>query len=160
MQPWISQHFWVVFPVFFVVLWCAVMAIVSYVGGWTILARQYRYSSEFVGERWRMQSAQMRWWMNYNNCLTLGSNETGLYLSIMPLFRFCHPPLLIPWAEISVSRQCRFFLDYVRLCLGREVGIPLYFLHLLLSDGELFGRMSLKRWRTDVVAFRIYQYFS
>jgi hypothetical protein len=73
-----------------------------------------------------MQSGQMRWLTNYNNCLTLGSNDAGLYLSILLLFRFRHPPLLIPWNEISVSRRRIFFFHYMRLSLGRELGIPLW----------------------------------
>jgi hypothetical protein len=116
---------WVIGPLSLVVLWLVITALVGYISGWTTLAKHYRLNSTFVGQRWRMQSAQMRWLANYNNCLTLGSNESGLYLSILPLFRFRHPPLLIPWEEISLSRKRLFFFEYMRLSLGRELGIPL-----------------------------------
>jgi hypothetical protein len=148
MQTWIDQHFPVLFPVFLIALWCVVTAVVSQVGGWAILARQYRGSSEFMGEKWRMQSAQMRWRMSYNHCLTLGGSETGLYLSIMSPFRFRHPPLLIPWAEISVSRRHRFFLNYVRLSLGHEAGIPLL---LRPTIAERLRRAAGNHWPVEKV---------
>jgi hypothetical protein len=44
----------------------------------------------------------------------------------MPLFRFRHPPLLIPWEEIAISRRQILFLSFVRFGLGREPDIPLY----------------------------------
>jgi hypothetical protein len=31
---------------------------------------------------------------NYNNVLTMGASQQGLYLASMFLFRFMHPPLL------------------------------------------------------------------
>jgi hypothetical protein len=148
MQTWIDQHSAALFPVLLVALWCVVTAAISHVGGWAILARQYRYSSEFMGEKWRMQSGRMRWLMSYNNCLTLGGNETGLYLSVLSLFRFQHPPLLIPWPEISVSRQRRFFFNYVRLTLGREVKIPLL---LRPTIAERLRRAAGSHWPVEAV---------
>jgi hypothetical protein len=43
----------------------------------------------------------MRWLANYNNVLTIGACQQGLYLASMFLFRFMHPPLLVPWSEIK-----------------------------------------------------------
>ena len=47
----------------------------------------------------------MRWLAHYNNVLTLGASQRGLYLASMFLFRFMHPPLLVPWSEIKVRRS-------------------------------------------------------
>lgn len=68
----------------------------------------------------------MRWIASYGRCLTLGSGPSGLYLATMPLFRFRHPSLLIPWTDIEVKRRKVFFFWYVRLGLGRELDIPLW----------------------------------
>jgi len=95
-----------------------------------------------------MQSGQMRWLMSYNHCLTLGGNETGLYLSVLSLFRFQHPPLLIPWPEISVSRRRMFFLNYVRLSLGHEAGIPLL---LRPTIAERLRRAAGSHWPVEEV---------
>jgi hypothetical protein len=129
MQDWIEQHqttFWpIVFPLYFGALWCLVCALLSYIGGWTPLAKRFRWQSAFVGDRWRFQSGQMRWHVNYGNCLTVGGNAQGLYLAVLPLFRFRQPPLLIPWEEVTVARRRFLFLQWVRFELGRELHIPL-----------------------------------
>jgi CRP-like cAMP-binding protein len=72
-----------------------------------------------------MQSGQMRFLTNYNNVLTLGVSPEGLFLASMFLFRFMHPPLLIPWSEIKVQRKKGWIFEYVILTLGHELAIPL-----------------------------------
>lgn len=129
MQEWIDEHqttFWlVVFPFYFGALWCFVCSLLSFIGGWSTLATRYRLHSVFVGERWSFQSGQMRWSVNYGNCLTVGGNSQGLYLAVLALFRFKQPPLLIPWEEVTVRRRQLLFLNWVRLELGRELHVPL-----------------------------------
>jgi TIR domain len=107
-----------------VTLWLLVGAIHSYVGGWFSLSKVYRTRVPFNGTKWRGQSGQMRWLANYNN-LTLGANHEGLYLASMPLFRFMHPPLLVPWSEIRVRKSKGWFFEYVTFTMGHEPGIPL-----------------------------------
>ena len=129
MQTWITQHhaaLWFVIPLYPIVLWLVVLALLSYIGGWAALAKRYRDRGDFVGAKWNWQRAKMRGMVGYNNCLTVGCNSEGVYLALMPLFAFRHPPLLIPWNEISISRPRIVFLEYVRLGLGREVDVPLY----------------------------------
>jgi hypothetical protein len=120
-----SQPSLLLIPVFGLLLWFPVAAIVSWVGGWSALARTYRAQAPFVGVKWTMQSARMRWEMNYNNVLTLGVNAEGLYLATMVLFRFCHPSLLIPWSDIKVRRSKVWIFEYLIFTLGRELEIPL-----------------------------------
>ena len=129
MQNWLDQHhtaLWIIIPCYALALWLLVSAVISYIGGWTTLAKRFRLRVPFVGERWTGRSGQMRWIAGYGNCLTVGCNPHGLYLAMMPLFRFRHPPLLIPWEEVAVSRRQIVFLLYVRFGLGRELDIPLY----------------------------------
>ena len=128
LQHWLNQHpsaFAVIFPIYFLCLWCLVAAIVSLVGGWFSLAKVYRTRVPFDGAKWRIQSGQMRWLANYNRVLTLGTSPEGLYLASMFLFRFMHPPLLIPWREIRVRRKKGWVFEYVILTLGHELAIPL-----------------------------------
>jgi hypothetical protein len=108
LQHWIDQHpsaFAAILPIYFLCLWFLVGAIISFIGGWFSLAKVYRTRVPFDGAKWRMQSGQMRRLTNYNNVLTLGVSPEGLYLASMFLFRFMHPPLLVPWSEIKVSRN-------------------------------------------------------
>jgi hypothetical protein len=70
---------------------------------------------------------------NYNRVLTLGASQEGLYLASMFLFRFMHPPLLVPWSEIKVRRRKGWVFEYVIFTVH---GLPG---HGFAADG-LFGR--------------------
>jgi hypothetical protein len=128
LQHWIDHHpsaFAAIFPIYFLSLWFLVAAVISFVGGWHSLAKVYRTRAAFNGAKWRMQSGQMRWLTNYNRVLTIGVSPEGLYLASMFLFRFMHPPLLIPWSEIKVRRKRGWVFEYVIFTLGHELAIPL-----------------------------------
>jgi len=128
LQPWIDQHasvFALIFPVYFLTLWLVVGAVVSFIGGWFSLAQVYRTQEAFDGAKWRMQSGRMRGLANYNNVLTLGVSQQGLYLASMFLFRFMHPPLLVPWSEIWVRRNKGWVFEYVTFTMGHDLAIPL-----------------------------------
>jgi hypothetical protein len=128
LQHWIDQHpsvFAVIFPIYFLCLWLLVGAIISFVGGWSSLAKFYRIRAPFNGAKWGMQSGRMRGLANYNNVLTIGVDQGGLYLASMFLFRFMHPPLLVPWSEIRVRRSKGWMFEYVTLTMGHELAIPL-----------------------------------
>lgn len=129
MQEWINAHpraMFVIAPVYAVALCMLVSVVISYIGGWSSLAKRFATKQPFSGERWTGQSGQMRWIAGYHNCLTLGANEKGLFLATMILFRVKHPPLLIPWNEISITPKRLWILgDFVRLTLGRQESVPL-----------------------------------
>jgi hypothetical protein len=67
----------------------------------------------------------MRWLTNYNRVLTVGAYQESLYLACIILFRFMHPPLLIPWSETKVQRSKGWVFDYVTFIMGHELAIPL-----------------------------------
>jgi hypothetical protein len=128
LQHLIDQHpsvFAGIFPIYFLCLWLLVSATISFVGGWFSLARVYRTQVAFNATKWRMESGQMRWLTNYNHVLTLGVSQQGIYLASMFLFRFMHPPLLVPWNEIKVRRSKDWGVEYVILTMGHELAIPL-----------------------------------
>ena len=128
LQRLIDQHssvFALIFPVYFLALWFLVAAVISVVGGWFALGKVYRTRVPFDGTTWRMQSGRMRGLANYNNVLTLGVSQQGLYLASMFLFRFMHPPLLVPWSEVKVRRRKGWVFEYVTLTMGRDLAIPL-----------------------------------
>ena len=90
------------FFLFFVLVWVVVGFVVAQIGGWGPLARFYRLNNPFTGERWYFRSGRKRLTMRYDSCLTIGANAEGLYLAVLFLFRFGHPPLFIPWQDIAV----------------------------------------------------------
>ena len=116
----------VLFALFFVAVWCAALFAVSRVSGWALLANRFRTDSTFPGPTWTWQSARLRWGCNYNNCLTLGSDPSGLYLSMMFIFSIGAPPLLVPWPEVTIVRRRQIlFFRFVELRLGREEQVPM-----------------------------------
>jgi len=98
--------------------------LISHLGGWALLAEPYRITEPFSGSKWKFESAQMRYLTRYNHCLTVGADPRGLYLSMYFLFQISHPPLFIPWRDISFSRKSFLRFKYVEFHLGREVTIP------------------------------------
>jgi hypothetical protein len=150
-QRFIDQHpawFAAIFPVLFVVMLCLSTGIISVVGGWSSLSIVYRAQVPFNGQTWTMQSGQMRRFTNYNNVLTLGANQEGLYLACMFLFRFMHPPLLIPWSEIKVRRTKGWIFEYVTFTLGHEQTIPL---RIRAKVAERLQHEAGSRWPVEEI---------
>jgi hypothetical protein len=88
---------------FFVCFWLVLLSTIAWLGGWSALARHYKAVNAPSGQRFSMQSGALGW-IDYNGCLTLRVCPEGLYLAIWPLFRFAHPPLLIPWSALHVLK--------------------------------------------------------
>ncbi|HEX4129980.1 MAG TPA: hypothetical protein VHZ24_08045 [Pirellulales bacterium] len=87
------------FPLF----WCAMLVVLARAGGWAALARRYRRLGAPQGKRLAMQSARFGW-IDYNRCLTFWIAADGLYLSVWPMFRAGHPPLLLPWTSLELLK--------------------------------------------------------
>jgi hypothetical protein len=84
-----------------VCVWFAICIVAAWVGGWARLAQSYRAAYRPEGRKFRMQSVGFDW-ANYGNCVTILVSRDGLYLAVWPLFRFSHPPLLLPWSALQV----------------------------------------------------------
>jgi hypothetical protein len=128
LQHWVDGHpsvFVAIFTIYLLCLSCLVGANISFVGGWCSLAKVHRIRVPFHGAKWGIQSGRMRWLANYKNVLTLGASQQGLYLASMFIFRFMHPPLLVPWSNIKLRRSKGWFFEYVILTMGHELAIPL-----------------------------------
>jgi hypothetical protein len=113
-MPW---ELWLVLPLFLCV-WCAVCLMVAWAGGWSRLARSYRAAGKPAGRSFWMQSARIGW-VDYNGCLTIRVSQDGLYLSVWPLLRLAHPPLLLPWSALQVlAVRDRWWSRAVTLAVG------------------------------------------
>src|SRR5450631_1532574 len=119
-----SYPFLLLAPMVFV--WCGAGFLVSQLTGWAALSRRFRATSLPPQQVWNFQTARMRWSTRYGNCLTVGADPAGLYLCTFFLLRIGHPPLLLPWHEVSIRpRGKTLFGRRVQLQLGREEQIPL-----------------------------------
>ena len=118
-NPW-------VLPVF-VVLWgWFIISLVARLSGWSQLAGSYRANSPFQGETWRFQSVQMRYLSHYNNCLTFGADAQGLYIAMFFFLRAGHPPLFIPWEELEIRPDKRFFVNGYELRFRQVSGVYMW----------------------------------
>ena len=91
------------FLLFLLALWIFITLLISIIGGWRLLSKAYRADFSFDGKKLRMKSGGMRWGTNYRACLTIGANREGLFLAVFPILRIGHPPLFIPWNDISTE---------------------------------------------------------
>lgn len=109
----IPPRLWVPLVILYVVsLWLLVSFLLALIGGWLELGRTYKALLKFDGQIFRLQHAYMRFLTSYRAAVSVGASPKGLYLAVFFLFRFCHPPLFIPWQDISV-RQSKFL--WIRL---------------------------------------------
>lgn len=121
---WFPLMFVILFPLFFVVIWSGVVLLLSWVGGWRALAASYRATQPFTGEQFRARVGWMRG-TRYRGVLSLGADSMGLSLSVFPLFRMGHPPLFIPWSDISFSKDRYGFFEGVRLRFSKAPSVSL-----------------------------------
>jgi hypothetical protein len=126
-------------PLLFIPLWCAVSVFLAFMGGWRKLAMTYRASNPFFGKKFYFQSASMRRMTKYNRVLIIGANREGMFLSVLFIFRLGHPPLFIPWAEISFKDKEEKFFDRCEIALARCPDIP------ITISKRLMGKISIHR---------------
>jgi len=106
------------FAAFFAGEWCLLVWLFSRIGGWSRLAQRYAATQQPSGTIYSRQTAELGL-MRYRSCLTVGMSPEGLYLKVWPMFRLGHPPLLIPWADVSQPKEVsKFFHQHAEVALG------------------------------------------
>jgi hypothetical protein len=114
--------FFVVFPL----LWVAVSWLLSVFGGWSDLGDRFRDEGPLAPGARYLQSARFNGFINYGSCLTAALSEQGQHLRVLLPYRLCHPPLLVPWSEISFQReQTLLFWTRYEFVLGGKVRVRL-----------------------------------
>ena len=118
-----AQVLWLVgtlLPLGLLAIWCAIVFLLSTIGGWRRLARTYRASGEPSGLALRGQTGKVGV-VPYRRCLTVHAGDRGVYLSLPFPFRIGHPSLMIPWRDLHGATHARVMgRDVTRM----EVGTP------------------------------------
>ncbi|MBT8114295.1 MAG: hypothetical protein KJP04_02885 [Arenicella sp.] len=107
------------FALLFVAVWVFAIKLLAHAGGWSKLAQDYPGSGKFRGETWSFQSIKLGS-VNYNGCVTIGIDDTNLYLATFLPFRFGHKPLLIPIYDILGKEVGSGFSKYVQLTISND----------------------------------------
>lgn len=115
-------------PIAVVSVWWMAMFVLSRVSGWSALAEAYATDEDFEGAKTQLQSLSLTRFglpANYNNVVTIGADAAALRLSVFVLFRPFHPPLKIPFADISVKARKILVFETAELRAARapQVGI-------------------------------------
>ena len=121
LTEFIENNFIVLFPI----VWVAVCILLSRMSGWHKLAEKYIRIDFVSGEKWRFRSARLRHSVGYNGCINFYANREGLGISVFFPFRVGHPPLFIPWTDISISKETKFLRKMISFKVGREFPIPI-----------------------------------
>lgn len=113
------------FLIAFTTLWILMCFALSMWGGWSQLTNWYSGTPSKVEAKWRFESASMRHMAAYPGCLKFSVGREGLGVSILFLFRVGHPPLLIPWTDITAHAPESQIIKKVRLEFAKEPNVPL-----------------------------------
>ena len=98
----------------------------AHIGAWSAIASEYRAWDAFEGKLWRSQRGGIGM-TNYGNSLHVGANDRGLHLSVIFLLRLWHPPLFVPWDDISASEGRFLWSRWVDLRFKRVPGARVRF---------------------------------
>jgi hypothetical protein len=128
----------------FIVFWCAISFVISYISGWFALSQHFRRETDPCGEirsagPW-FYTVYMRGWCHYGGVVRLVAADDAIYASVLAPFRIGHPPLRIPWDEVQVSRTRYLWRRYIELTLGREEQIPMRISERMASNLGLSQR--------------------
>lgn len=99
------------FPAFAIV-WFGLCAGLSLMSGWFHFGARFKSDEEIDGERFYFRSAALGWraWpVGYRNCLFVTVGSRGFAVSVLFLFRFLHPRLVIPWSAVERCEDVKFW---------------------------------------------------
>jgi hypothetical protein len=127
-QEFPAYVFYLAVPAF-IAFWCVNCWLVSWQSGWRSLSKRFRAESEFLAKTKRGGKYPFdlcfRNWSDYTNIVWTAPEEDALYLSVVFPFRIAHPPLRIPWSEISIGTTKLLWRKYLVFSLGNQERIPM-----------------------------------
>ena len=119
-----------------IVGWFAIIGLLSWLGGWSRLARVYRdeMSESTDGHTWRMQSVSLRGWCGYNNCVSIEATAKGLKIAPWFIMRPGHPPLFLPFDEMTSSSRTMLGVGLEQVRMTQDPAISIDFRRTLVDS--------------------------
>lgn len=96
--------------------WFFVSSIISFIDGWYKVSEKYRREHGTSGKLFPLVNMHWGIW-KYTRCVFVRVGEEGINISILLLFGFAHPPLLIAWEAFDSCTKTRFFSQWTQLTL-------------------------------------------
>lgn len=91
--------------IFSLVLWLLLNFLISRLTGWGRIAAHYKSTEGIIRKVWRYQTISTRWGLGYKRSTNVGADSRGLYIFFGALFRFGHPPIFVPWGDITITEK-------------------------------------------------------
>ena len=114
-----------IFPFFFVGIWIVASFALANISGWTTLAKLYLCTQKFRGSVYSFQYARFGV-VRYSSVLKIGSNNDGLFVVPILMFRMFHKPLLIPWSEIIAKPHKIYWIEGYLLTFTRTTSVTMF----------------------------------
>ena len=112
------------YAIFFLLFWLLFNFIVSRLTGWAQMAAHYRNAGGLPEKVWRFQTIGTRWGMGYKGSANVGADSRGLHLSLFFIFRLGHPPLFVPWRDITITEKQVFKSKELELRFRKTEDLP------------------------------------
>ncbi|MEM8863040.1 MAG: hypothetical protein AAGD96_32415 [Chloroflexota bacterium] len=96
----------VAFLIFFPALWSAISLLSSFLWGWNAMAQRYsgQIPEHEINNQFTWRSGRFGWG-GYSGVLTFTVSDHDLGISVLFLYRAGHPPLRIPFSEITATEE-------------------------------------------------------
>jgi hypothetical protein len=107
------------------------------------MAAHYHNAGGFTGKVWRFQTITTRRGMGYKGSANVGADSKGLYLSLFFLFRFGHPPLFVPWRDITITEKQIFKSKVLELRFRKTGDLPVRIFAVL---GDRLSETAGSNW--------------
>ena len=118
-------------------MWPIVSLLLALLSGWRRLAKHYRVAGPLEGDDFYMQGIRLGA-VFYSGCVKLKRTPVGLNIALLPVFSLWHPPLLIPWTELTyVGQRHGLFGTYVDASVGEPSLAKIRFPAHVLPPGSV-----------------------
>ncbi len=144
------NFFWALLIV--VAMFVAILFLLSGVGGWLSLAATYRSTAPRLGKPLRCSAVlgQWPWSVFYRGIVHVRLNSAGITLSLFPVCRLFHPPLFIPWRDVSECKRVPFWFttctsirvresSMIRMRFLGEAGKAIFETYSQIADSQRSG---------------------
>lgn len=132
-------------PSLIAAIWAVTISAIA-LPGWSRLARHYRAAGPPPAVLFRFRSAQIGW-INYSGGLTFGVGADGLTLAVWFPFRFNHPTLYFPWADVTATPGRSFWNGkYLELQPRLVPGTPI---RVSARFGERIASAANRTWDAE-----------
>jgi hypothetical protein len=84
----------------------------------------------------------MGWGVNYNGLISIGTDSSGIYLSVFFIFRAGHPPLFIPFEDISGAGKRTWRTMWLNMARLEFAKCPSTYLLIPMKTAEHLSQAS------------------